>query len=90
MEEVSKGQKIKVFKADGSLQCQQGQKISLEEMEKTLQGIQVYSRTNQNDGKMRIQMCGAPTGNCNIYEIDRENLEKVLGLGFKEWLGNDS
>ncbi len=34
---------------------------------------------------MRIQVCGAPTGNSNVYEIDRKDLEAALKVGFKEW-----
>ncbi|MFN8790376.1 MAG: hypothetical protein ACK5Y2_02860 [Bdellovibrionales bacterium] len=77
--------KVKVYKPDGSLQCGMGQKIPLEVMEKELKGIKVHSRSNRNDGLMRIQVCGAPTGNSNVYEIDRTDLEKALKKGFKEW-----
>jgi len=77
--------KVKVYKPDGSLQCGMGQKIPLEVMEKELKGINVHSRSNRNDGLMRIQVCGAPTGNSNVYEIDRTDLEKALKKGFKEW-----
>lgn len=88
MKATSKGQRVHVYKADGSLQCNQGQKIMPEEMEKELAGIRIYSKLNRNDGKMRIQLCGSPTGNCNIFEIDRENLDQALKLGFKEWAGS--
>ena len=80
--------KIKVFKADGSLQCGMGKKISLDEMQKELKGIQVFNKYNQNDGLMRIQVCGSPTGDANIYEINQEDLEKALKLGFKQWTFN--
>ena len=77
--------KVKVYKPDGSLQCGMGSKIALETMEKDLKGIKVFSRTNMNDGLMRIQVCGAPTGQSNVYEIARADLEKALKAGFKEW-----
>lgn len=77
--------KVKVFKPDGTLQCGMGSKIPLETMEKELKGIKVFSKTNQNDGLMRIQVCGAPTGQSNVYEISRTDLEKALKAGFKEW-----
>lgn len=80
--------KIKVFKADGSLQCGMGKKISLDEMQKELKGIQVFNKYNQNDGLMRIQVCGSPTGDANIYEINQEDLEKAIKLGFKQWTFN--
>ena len=82
---TSSADHVKVFKPDGSLQCGQGKQISIKDMEKDLQGIAVYSSANKNDGMMRIQVCGAPTGNSNVYEIDRKDLDKALSLGFKEW-----
>ncbi|MNL53665.1 hypothetical protein D3C87_1769290 [compost metagenome] len=54
-------------------------------MEKDLKGIKTYSSINKNDGMMRIQVCGSPTGNSNIYEIDRKDLAAALKAGFKEW-----
>lgn len=77
--------RIKVYKPDGSLQCGQGKAISLAEMQKELKDIKVYSSANKNDGMMRIQVCGAPTGNANVYEIDRKDLSAALKAGFKEW-----
>lgn len=78
--------RVKVHKPDGSLQCGQGKAVPVAEMQKQLKGIHVYSATNKNDGLMRIQLCGSPTGNSNVYEIDRKDLEAALKLGFKEWL----
>ena len=83
---VSAGElKVKVYKPDGSLQCGMGAKISLDTMEKDLKGIKVFNRYNMNDGLMRIQVCGAPTGQSNVYEISRNDLDKALKAGFKEW-----
>ena len=79
--------KVKVYKADGTLQCGMGSKIALETMEKDLKGIKVFSRVNKNDGLMRIQVCGAPTGGSNVYEISQVDLQKALKAGFKEWTG---
>ncbi|MGZ3775066.1 MAG: hypothetical protein ACXVCY_16540 [Pseudobdellovibrionaceae bacterium] len=81
----SKVARVKVYKADGSLQCGQGAAISLSDMQKELKGIRVHSSENKNDGLMRIQLCGSPTGNNNVYEIDRKDLEAALSVGFKEW-----
>lgn len=81
----SSSERVKVYKADGSLQCGQGKKIALAEMQKDLKDIQVYSSENKNDGMMRIQLCGSPTGNCNVYEIDRKDLDGAVKNGFKEW-----
>jgi len=81
----SKLDHVKVYKPDGSLQCGQGKAIPVADMQKELKDIKVYSSSNQNDGMMRIQVCGSPTGNNNVYEIDRKNLEAAIKLGFKEW-----
>ncbi len=81
----SKLNRVKVYKADGSLQCGQGKAIPAQEMQKDLKDIKVHSSATKNDGLMRIQVCGAPTGNANVYEIDHKDLEAALKLGFKQW-----
>lgn len=80
--------RIKVYKYDGSKQCGMGQAISVEEMQKELRGIQVYSAENKPDGLMHIQMCGANTGIANVYEIDKKDLAEAKKRGFKEWTFN--
>lgn len=85
IEEKKMSNTVKVYKPDGSLQCGMGKSIPLADMQKDLKDIAVKSSYNKNDGMMRIQVCGSPTGNCNVYEIDRENLEKAIKMGFKEW-----
>lgn len=80
--------RVRVFKANGSLQCGQGKTIDPATMAKELKEISVYKSAVENDGKIRIQMCGAPTGNVNIFEIDKTNLERALGFGFTEWIRN--
>ena len=82
---ASKLDRVKVYKPDGSLQCGQGKATPLADMQKDLKNIKVYSSFNKNDGMMRIQVCGAPTGNSNVYEIDRKDLEVAVKAGFKEW-----
>lgn len=77
--------KVYVYKPDGSLQCGQGAKIDLNTMKKDLGDIQVFSSENKHDGLMRIQLCGHPTGTCNVYEILAADLEKATKLGFKKW-----
>ncbi|MNK08067.1 hypothetical protein D3C87_259920 [compost metagenome] len=82
---TSSAERVKVAKMDGTLQCGQGKLIPLAEMQKQLKDIKVHSSMNKNDGMMRIQVCGSPTGNFNVYEIDRKDLDAALGFGFKEW-----
>ncbi|MBC7458424.1 MAG: hypothetical protein H7235_09110, partial [Bdellovibrionaceae bacterium] len=59
--------------------------ILLVDMQKDLKDIVVFSASNQNDGMMRIQVCGADTGNHNVYEIAESDLEKAKSYGFKQW-----
>lgn len=87
MSKTSVADRVFVYKPDGSLQCNQGKATSLAEMKKELGAIPVYSSVKKNDGQMRIQVCGAPTGMSNVYEIDRNQLQAVMRLGFEEWTG---
>ena len=77
--------RVRVYKPDGSLQCDQGERISVQEMGKQLEGIKIYSSENRSDGQMHMQMCGSPTGRVNVYEIDSSSLEAAKKQGFKEW-----
>ena len=76
---------VKVFKYDGSKQCGQAAGQDVAAMEKQLKGVTVISRDKANDGKMRIQMCGADTGQANVYEIRAADLKAAEKAGFKEW-----
>ena len=80
-----KPQTVKVYRYDGTLQCGMGKRIALEEMQKELKDIPILSSGHLNDGLMRIQLCGSPTGDANVYEIEEVNLEKAKALGFREW-----
>lgn len=77
--------RVRVFKYDGSLQCAMGKAVSLEEMQKGLGTIKVYSAQNKADGLMHIAVCGSNTGKANVYEIDRKDLQDALTKGFSEW-----
>ena len=79
-------QRVFVYKPDGSQQCGMGEKTDLDSMRKELDKIQVYSAENKHDGMMRIQVCGAPTGYSNVYEINASDLEAAIKLGFKKWI----
>jgi hypothetical protein len=74
----------KVFKPDGSKQCGEAPGVELSEMEKQLKGARVISRQKSTDGKMHMQVCGADTGDINLYEIPTADLAKALKAGFKE------
>lgn len=85
MAKTALADRVRVFKADGSLQCGQGEAIPLDVMQTQLKTIKVHRAYNKNDGLMRPQMCGMATGNANVYEIDRKDLAEALKAGFKEW-----
>ena len=76
---------ISVYKYDGSRQCGMGVSIPLDDMSKQLEGIPVFSKKSQNDGLMRIQVCGAQTGNAHVFEILQRDLDKAKKLGFQPW-----
>lgn len=78
-------ERVKVYKYDGSLQCGQGKAVAVAEMAKELKGIQVYSSENKPDTLMRTMVCGTPTGQANVYEIDKSQLAEAKKRGFKEW-----
>ncbi len=78
--------RVRVYKQDGSQQCGTNKKTDISVMQKELGAVQVFSAESKHDGLMRIQMCGHPTGNCNVYEILSADLDKALKLGFKKWV----
>src|SRR2546425_381316 len=75
---------VKVFRYDGSLQCEMGRPVSLSEMEKELRAanIAVLAKAKKADGIQHPQMCGASTGMMNVYRIKTSDLEKARVLGF--------
>jgi hypothetical protein len=79
------GDRMRVFKSDGSLQCEDGPGVTPEKMSSDLKEISVYKSFKMNDGLMRAQLCGTATGQVNVFEIDRSDLPKAQKLGFREW-----
>ncbi len=77
--------RVVVYKYDGSLQCGQGKPVSVENMQKQLAGIQIFSAVKKPDGLMHIQVCGSGTGLANVYEIPAKDLKKAEAKGFKKW-----
>lgn len=73
-----------VFKYDGTLQCGMGEEVELEIMAKELEDnkVSIHNQYKSNDGKDHIKMCGASTGNINVYEIDSVSLPVAQKLGF--------
>ncbi len=86
----SKLETVFVFKADGSLQCQPDTGKSPEKMAQDLGPMKIHSQKSVHDGKMRVQLCGTPTGQINVYEINSEDLQKAQAVGFKVWTSTEN
>ena len=69
----------------GSLQCKRGNEVALDEMAKQLsdKGIKVLASRKGNDAKVHLQVCGASTGNLNVYKISFADLTTAKELGFR-------
>lgn len=88
MNATTKDESIKtvhVYKYDGSRQCEKDTGIAVEDMAKELKDIRIISSQHRTDGMMHPQVCHAPTGMVNIYEIGVDDLDQALKLGFKQW-----
>jgi hypothetical protein len=92
---VSAASSLFVFKLDGTTHCEDAKGVSLDSMEQelTTAGIKVISRQKGYDGREGIAVCGAPTGQINIYEIASSDVSAALGLGFRQlpenWIRED-
>jgi len=82
-----------VYKDDGTLQCDRGKEIPLDEMQKELEalGATVLNAEKRTDCRIIIRVCGAPTGQVNAYEVSEDDWEKILigivgPMGFRRWM----
>jgi len=75
-----------VFKPDGTIHCDNSQGVALYTMEQELRSddIRVFSSRKGYDGREGIAICGAPTGQINVYEIASSDVSEALSLGFKQ------
>lgn len=79
---------VTVAKADGSLQCEPDSGLSLDQMaEEQLAGVEILSSSKQNDGLVRIQVCGTETGMLNAYRIRSKYLIRAQKAGFTLFWG---
>ncbi len=76
---------VKVYKLDGSVQCEPNSGKPITEIQTELSNIKIISSKSSHDGLMRTQVCGQPTGNCFVFEISETDLDKALKYGFKIW-----
>ncbi len=74
-----------IKRTDGALSCSPEKAQSLGEGAQDLEKakIRVLESKKIQDGKMHIQMCGAPTGTENAYRIQRSDLPQAIALGFQ-------
>jgi hypothetical protein len=75
-----------VSRPDGGQSCSPKSGQALDEAATELKGagIAVFESRKGNDGKMRAQMCGLPTGGLNSYRIAKADLAKAQALGFQK------
>ena len=82
--------KIKVYRLDGSLQCDPAPGIDAAVMSAELEeaGIKVHQAYKKQAPIPTPTVCGAPTGMANVFEIPFRALAAVLALpgGFQPWL----
>ena len=81
-----------VYKYDGTLQCGEGDEITLETMaeELTKSGVKVVSMKKGTDGLFHLAVCGGSTGSVNIFEIQENAVQKAEDLGFRRYVGRDT
>lgn len=73
-----------VYKYSGAVQCDKQSGMPLAQMKQQLSkaGIEVLCMQSERDGLHRIQMCGANSGQVNIYKIFTKDLAKAESDGF--------
>lgn len=77
------GDVVKVFKNRGALQCE-GRGTPPEAMRAELEraGVRVQASACGSDGRMRPAVCGAGTGEINLFDIAAADLPGAQALGF--------
>ena len=76
---------LEVYKYDGTLQCKMGKEVTPDQMAAELKAanIRVISKRKDTDGLMHISLCGASTGQVNVFEIPSEKFETARRLRFE-------
>jgi hypothetical protein len=86
---------VAVFKFDGTLKCGLGSEIPLKDMQEELValGATVIASEKSWWPGFIIEVCGAPTGHCNVFQLDDDTWPKlaksILGAGFRVWPAED-
>lgn len=87
-EPVISGERVRVYKYDGRLQCDLGQEIPLKKMAKELKGIEIFRQEKRYDGLVHVTVCGSTTGYANVYTIQTKDYEEAKRRGFELWRFN--
>lgn len=78
------GTQAKVFKHDKSIQCESdGIPVDDMRLELAKAGVDVICAQKEHDGMNRTAVCGAATGNINVFYIHNNNIPDAEKLGFK-------
>lgn len=79
--------KIKVYRTDGSKQCEPNSGISLEKAKKELEALKitVFFEASTKDGGMHATVCGGATGNIHVFQILDSDFEAAKKKGYQLW-----
>lgn len=83
---LKKEDTVWILRSDGAKSCspETAQSVEAGAQELLKADIRVLNSMKGDDGKMRMQMCGAPTGTLNSYLIPKDSLPHAVALGFQE------
>lgn len=81
----SQGGFVWVQKQDGAKSCDPASGVPLDKGASFLEssGVRVLESRKGDDGKMRAQMCGMPTGTSNQYKIAIKDKVNAEAVGFQ-------
>lgn len=73
-----------ITRPDGAQSCSPKSGQSLEDGAADLKKakVRILDSRKGNDGKMHMQMCGAPSGTTNAYLVPKEDLPQAAALGY--------
>jgi len=84
-----------VYKADGTMQCEDGAPIPLPHHAGELRKLgasKICGQANLRGPNVVIDLCGAPTGRVNAFAIPKDDWAEIVAgtvgtLGFRLWCG---
>jgi predicted secreted protein len=81
----SASETVWVVRPSQGTQCSIEAQGSLEKSSADLKaaGVQVLEMQKKTDGKMRMALCGSPTGKSDALKINQSDLAKAQAIGFQ-------